>query len=188
MLYFKNMKGFFQFLWEIIEIVVLALVIVLPIRYFIFQPFIVSGQSMEPNFEKGDYLIVDELSFRLREPKRGEVIVFKYPLNPRQRYIKRIIGLPGEKVTIEEGVVKINGEVLDEKEYLPPYIKTDGVLELKLGENEYFVLGDNRPASHDSRRWGPLPRKFIIGRAFLRLWPIKALAKFEPPSYIGLPE
>lgn len=180
------MKEFFQFLWEILKIVLLAVIIVLPIRYFLFQPFIVSGQSMEPNFEKGDYLIVDELSFRLRAPKRGEVIVFKYPFNPRQRYIKRIIGLPGEEVKIEDGVVKINGKVLDEKEYLPPEIKTEGFLEVKLRENEYFVLGDNRAASYDSRRWGPLPKRFIIGRVVLRLWPIKAITKFQPPSYLNL--
>ena len=181
------MRGLLQFIWEMAKIVLLALIVVLPIRYFLFQPFVVSGQSMEPNFDKGDYLIVDELSFRLREPKRGEVIVFRYPFNPRQRYIKRIIGLPGEEVKIEDGVVKINGKVLDESEYLSLEVKTEGFLEIKLAENEYFVLGDNRTASYDSRRWGPLSKKYIIGRVFLRLWPIKAFAKFEPPSYFILP-
>ena len=101
------MKSFFLFIWEITKIVVIALLIVVPIRYFLFQPFFVRGQSMEPNFEDGNYLIVDELSFRLRDPQRGEVIVFKYPNNPSQRYIKRIVGLPGETIEIKDGKVII---------------------------------------------------------------------------------
>ncbi len=177
------MRNFLIFIWEIIKIVIVALVIVLPVRYFLFQPFIVSGPSMEPNFNQGDYLIVDELSFRLRDPKRGEVVVFKFPRNPSQRYIKRIIALPGEEVEIAEGKIKINGEILDEREYLSPDIQTEGAVQLKLRKNEYFVLGDNRYASSDSRRWGVLPRENIIGRVFLRLWPITAFAKFEAPAY-----
>lgn len=177
------MKNILIFIWEIIKIVIIALAIVVPIRCFLFQPFIVSGQSMEPNFYPGDYLIIDELSFRLREPKRGEAIVFRYPRNPSQRYIKRIIGLPGEEVKIEEGVVRINGEILDESHYLLPEIKTLDNLSLKLSENEYFVLGDNREASSDSRRWGALPRENIVGRVFLRLWPFYGLAKIEAPTY-----
>ena len=98
-----NMKKLLSFIWEIIKIVIIALAIVVPIRYFLFQPFFVKGESMEPNFQNGDYLIVDELSYRLREPERGEVIVFKYPRNISQRYIKRIIGLPGEAVEIKDG-------------------------------------------------------------------------------------
>ncbi len=180
------MKKFLIFIWEIIKIVIIALLIVLPIRYFLFQPFIVSGQSMKPNFEPGDYLIIDELSFRLREPKRGEVVVFRFPRNPSQRYIKRIIGLPGEEVGIEGGMVKINGEFLDETSYLPLGIETRGVVHLKLSEDEYFVLGDNREASSDSRYWGALPKKNIVGRVFLRAWPLTAFAKFEAPHYENL--
>jgi signal peptidase I len=141
---------------------------------------------MEPNFEDGDYLIVDEISYRFREPLRGEVVVFKYPQNPSQRYIKRIIGLPGETIEIIDGKVTIFNEkgsqILNESNYLPG-IFTPGDMRLTLSENEYFVLGDNRIASSDSRRWGPLPRKDIIGRVLFRAWPFVALAKFEAPVY-----
>jgi signal peptidase I len=167
---------------------IIALVIVIPIRYFIFQPFFVQGQSMEPNFENGDYLIVDEISYRFQDPQRGEVVVFRYPQNPSLRYIKRIIGLPGETVEIKNGVITIyqgnsNREVLDESNYLSPILQTPGDLRMTLNENEYFVLGDNRLASYDSRRWGILPQKNIIGRVFFRAWPLTVLAKIEIPEY-----
>jgi len=181
------MKSFFAFIWEITKIVVIALLIVIPIRYFIFQPFLVKGQSMEPNFQTGDYLIIDQISYRLRDPQRGEVVVFRYPPNPAHHYIKRIIGLPGEIIEIRDGRVIIyyqgRREILDESDYLPLVIFTSGDLKMNLAENEYFVLGDNRIASADSRRWGPLPRENIIGRAFLRAWPFTAIAKFTIPEY-----
>ena len=174
-------------LFEVIKIVILAAVIVLPVRYFLFQPFFVQGISMEPNFENGDYLIIDEISYRFREPERGEVIVFKYPKNPTQRYIKRIIGLPGETVEIKEGQVIIldeNGnQVLDELEYLSENIETSGNIRVSLLEDEYFVLGDNRNFSSDSRRWGVLPKNYIIGKVYVRAWPFAALDKFEAPAY-----
>ena len=180
------MRNILAFIWEITKIVIIALVIVIPIRYFLFQPFFVRGQSMEPNFENGDYLIVDELSYHLRGPERGEAVVFKYPQDPTQRYIKRIIGLPGETVEIREGKVIISNEngsqVLNESDYLSG-IPTPGEIQVTLGENEYFVLGDNRPASSDSRRWGSVPRDDIIGRVFIRAWPLVALAKFGAPAY-----
>ena len=183
------MKSFFAFIWEITKIVIIALLIVVPIRYFIFQPFFVKGQSMEPNFENNDYLIVDEISYRFRVPQRGEVIVFKNPQNPFQRYIKRIIGLPGETVEIEDGKVIISKDsetwVLDESAYLPPASQTDpkGFKILTLGQDQYFVLGDNRTNSADSRSWGALPEDEIIGRVFFRAWPITAFAKIEAPQY-----
>ncbi len=181
------MKKLFYFIFEIIKMVILATIIVVPIRYFIFQPFFVQGQSMEPNFENGDYLIVDELSFRFRDPQRGEVVVFKYPKSPSQRYIKRIIGLPGEIIEIKDGKVIIINEkgnqILNETDYLSPYLLTTGDIQTSLGENEYFVLGDNRVASSDSRRWGPIKQQDIIGRVFLRAWPLNALAKIEAPTY-----
>lgn len=177
------MKRFLSFFWEITKIVIIALVIVIPIRYFIFQPFLVKGQSMEPNFETGDYLIIDEISYRFRDPQRGEVVVFKYPQNLSQRYIKRIIGLPGETIEIKDGKVLIDNKILDEKSYFPQFIQTPGNILITLNENEYFVLGDNRLASYDSRRWGSLPREDIIGRVFIRAWPITALAKIAIPEY-----
>lgn len=180
------MKEFFRFIFETIKIVVLALVIVVPIRYFLFQPFFVRGSSMEPNFQDFDYLIIDEISYRLREPKRGEVIVFKYPNDPSSRYIKRIVGLPGEEIKIEDGKVFVQEDSqfrqLNE-DYLPPFAMTDGSAHVFLGANEYFVLGDNREFSFDSRRWGALEREEIIGRVFLRLFPFSCLAKIEAPLY-----
>jgi len=177
------MKSFLYFIWETTKIAIIALVIVVPIRYFLFQPFIVKGQSMEPNFENSNYLIVDELSYRFRDPQRGEVVVFRYPKNISQRFIKRIIGLPGEKIEIEAGVVMMNGKILDESKYLPSGVQTTGNTQISLDENEYFVLGDNRISSFDSRQWGTLPRKNIIGRVYFRAWPITDLTKFEVPSY-----
>jgi len=183
------MRNFLAFIWEITKIVIIALLIVVPIRYFIFQPFFVRGQSMEPNFESGDYLIVDEISYRFRDPQRGEVVVFKYPINPSQHYIKRIIGLPGETIEIGDGKVIIYSEnlgalVLDESDYLSPFIFTPGDIRVTLDKNEYFVLGDNRSVSADSRRFGPLPRKNIVGRVFLRAWPFTAFAKIAAPQYL----
>ena len=181
------MRNFLVFIFEITKIVIVALLIVVPIRTFLFQPFFVKGQSMEPNFENGDYLIVDEISYRFRDPQRGEVVVFKYPGNPSQRYIKRIVGLPRETIEIKDNRVIIFNEkgrqVLDESKYLLPETITPGEIRITLSEDEYFVLGDNRLFSADSRRWGPLPKKNIIGRVFLRLWPLRAFAKFQIPAY-----
>jgi len=181
------MKKFLSSIWEIAKIAITALLIVVPIRYFLFQPFFVSGQSMEPNFETGDYLLVDELSYRLRQPQRGEVVVFKYPENLSQRYIKRIIGLPGETVEVKAGEVFIyrqgKTQELDESSYLAGKTRTPGAVKVTLAADEYFVLGDNRAVSYDSRRWGALPRKDIVGRVFLRAWPFRALAKIEVPAY-----
>ena len=179
----KVLSSFLLFVWEILKIVIIALVIVIPIRYFLFQPFIVKGQSMEPNFEDSNYLIVDELSYRFRDPQRGEVVVFRYPRNVSQRFIKRIIGLPGEKIEIEASVVMVDGKILDESEYFPSGVQTLGNIQISLDENEYFVLGDNRISSFDSRQWGTLPRKNIIGRVLIRAWPITTLTKIEVPSY-----
>jgi signal peptidase I len=180
------MKNFFSFLFETAKIVILAVIIVVPIRYFIFQPFFVQGMSMEPNFYDGDYLIVDEITYRFMNPQRGEVVVFKYPQRPSQRYIKRIVGLPEETISIKGGQISIinkNGtRILDESEYLPDAY-TNGEIKVSLSENEYFVLGDNRDFSSDSRRWGALSREFIVGKVYLRAWPFTALAKIEAPVY-----
>jgi len=180
-------KKFFGFIWEILKITVIASAIVLPIRFFLFQPFLVKGPSMEPNFENNDYLIVDEISYRIRAPERGEVIVFKFPLNTSQRFIKRIIGLPGELVEINNREIKVskNGkiEILNESKYLNPALKTEGNVSVILKANEYFVLGDNREASFDSRRFGIVPMSDIIGRVAFRAWPFAALTAFGAPAY-----
>jgi len=178
--------------FEIIKIVVIALLIVLPIRYFLFQPFLVWGSSMSPNFFDGDYLLVDEFSYRFIDPDRGDVVVFRYPQNPSVRYIKRIIALPGERAEIKDGKVFIyqpdgGSFLLDEGAYLPgdteTFPKKWPLINHTLGEDEYFVLGDNRAASSDSRVWGVLPRENIIGQVFFRAWPLSVLAKIQVPQY-----
>lgn len=182
------MKKTLLFFWELAKIVLIALAIVVPIRYFLFQPFFVKGQSMEPNYENGDYLIIDELTYHFRNPERGEVIVFRYPNDTTQRFIKRVIGLPGETIEIKNGQVtiyKTNGttETLDESSYLTSDIQTAGDIKTTLAENEYFVLGDNRPVSYDSRRWGVVPKEDIIGKVYLRAWPLGEAGLIELPSY-----
>lgn len=181
------MKKVFSFIWEISKIAIIAALIVIPIRYFVFQPFIVKGQSMTPNFSEGDYLIIDELSYQFRGPQRGEVIVFKYPENPSQKFIKRVVGLPGEVVEIKENKVSIynkdKSRVLDESEYLSSSVNTVGNATFELRENEYFVLGDNRDFSYDSRKFGVVPEDNIIGRFLFRVWGESPLTKFEKPKY-----
>jgi len=170
-----------SFFTELLKFVVVAAVIVLPVRLFIAQPFIVSGESMSPTFENGEYLIVDELTYRLNDPKRGDVVIFRYPRNPKEFFIKRIIGLPGETVTIAGGSVSVttgSGEVLALSE---PYIVNEGNGRdntYLLQESEYFVMGDNRPESSDSRIWGVLPRENLIGRALVRLLPVPQASIF----------
>lgn len=131
---------------------------------------------MEPTYLQGEYLVVDEASYYFREPERGEVIVFRYPRNPKQFFIKRIIGLPGERVEIKNGVLTIiNDEYQEGFELDEPYIaealRTGPDTIMVLDEEEYFVLGDNRTQSLDSRIWGPLDQNFFVGRAWIRLWP-----------------
>jgi signal peptidase I len=176
-----------EFVWEVAKIVILALAIVIPVRHFLFQPFVIEGSSMEPNFYEADYLIVDELSYRLREPARGEVIVFDFPRDTSKRFIKRVIGLPGETVEIKGGQVIITGadgtpKVLSES-YIPADLKAPDMPATILGAGQYFVLGDNRPASYDSQDWGELPEKNIVGRVELRLWPLNAITRIQTPAY-----
>ena len=175
-----------SFVWETAKIVIISLVIIIPILYFLFQPYFVRGASMEPNFENGEYLIINEINYRFHEPQRGDVIIFKYPKDPSQYYIKRVVGLPSEVVKIEDGSViifnkqNLSGFVLDESAYLGEDNRfTSGNLEINLDENDYFVLGDNRQASSDSRRWGAVPRHYIIGKAWVRAWPFSRLGVID---------
>jgi signal peptidase I len=173
---------------ELIQVALIVTAIVLPIRYFLVQPFYVKGASMEPNFEDHEYLIIDEITYRFREPERGEICVFRYPNDPSEFFIKRIIGLPGETVAISGGRVTITTvagktEKLDEAAYLSPEVKTAGERTWKLGADEYIVLGDNRPNSLDSRIFNVLPKKNIVGRVMLRGWPISKAAWFVTPNY-----
>lgn len=189
-----SLKGAGKFFWEIIKAFLIALVIIIPIRYFLIQPFFVRGASMEPTFEDGEYLIVDQLSYRFREPVRGEVIVFRYPNQPYQFFIKRIIGLPGETVRVQEGKVVIQnqkhpeGVTLDESPYLVSDMHTGGQVNVTLQKDEYFVMGDNRAVSSDSRAWGPVPRFDVIGRTWIRAFPVDRISVFLPPhlGFLGL--
>jgi signal peptidase I len=176
-----------RFIFEVAKVVLVALAIIIPIRVFVIQPFQVNGQSMAPNFSDRDYLVVDEISYRFREPERGEVIIFRFPRDRSQFFIKRIIGMPGETVRIkEEGVfiVRNGNEVqLDESFYLSNLLDNGPVQEVVLAENEYFMLGDNRGASSDSRSWGPITRDDIIGRAWIRAWPFNSTKSIPIPTY-----
>jgi signal peptidase I len=162
-------------LLEIIRFSVIALIIVIPVRLFIAQPFIVSGASMEQTFHNGEYLIVDQLSYHLRHPERGDVVIFRYPRDPSKYFIKRVIGVPGDTITIEGSTVSIQNEQTPQGMVInEPYIASmrPGVTIVEeLGEREYFVMGDNRDQSSDSRVWGVLQEENIIGRAFIRLFP-----------------
>ena len=183
------MKKILVFIWEIAKIIIISLAIIIPVRYFLIQPFFVRGASMEPSFEDSDYLVIDEISYRFDNPKRGEVIVFHPPHALSQFFLKRIIGLPGEEVFIKDGGVIIknkeflDGKILDESSYLEPGLLTSGNLDVKLGVNEYFVMGDNRLHSSDSRSWGPVSRDLFIGRVLLRAFPFNKLDILESPSY-----
>ena len=166
---------------EWIQVIVIALVIALPIRWYVAEPFIVNGASMDPTFATGQFLIVDRLGYHFEEPKRGDVIVFEYPNDPSTYYIKRIIGLPGETVDIKDGKITIinkdhpQGFVLDEPYISPEHVSHD-TSSKTLSSTEYFVMGDNRAQSSDSRYWGPLDRHFIVGRPIIRLLPITTIS------------
>ena len=176
------------FIWETVKIVVISLAIIVPIRYYLVQPFFVKGASMEPTFEDTNYILIDEITYRFRDPERGEVVVFRFPEDRTQFFIKRIIGMPEETVEIKNDKVIIHnkqkpeGFVLEEK-YLDAGQHTMGDMRIKLDLNEYFVLGDNRLRSSDSRRWGPLNRSLITGRVFFRAWPIQEFGSIPEAVY-----
>jgi len=187
------MKKFFLFIWEITKVVCVSLAIILPVRYYLIQPFYVKGASMEPNFHDQEYLIIDEISYRFKAPERGQVIVFRYPRNPQEYFIKRIIALPGESVLIKDGKIKIYNDLVPEgfvlnESYLPANLLTDSSSEVpvEVGENEYFVLGDNRNASKDSRSFGLVDKNFVIGKILFRGWPLNEITFFNAdywPTY-----
>lgn len=164
--------------WELLKYAVIALLIVVPFRIFIAQPYMVSGSSMDPTFKDGDYLIVDQLSKRFEEPERGSVIIIRYPKDPSKFFIKRLVAFPNEKVEIKKGVVTIfnetNPEGLTLDNSYVVYKKNDD-FSMQLHDNEYFVMGDNRAGSSDSRIWGSLPKENIIGRPILRLFPLNKI-------------
>jgi signal peptidase I len=160
---------------DILSFVAIVVLIIIPFRMFVAQPYLVDGSSMDPTFKNGEYLIVDELSYRFENPQRGDVIIFRYPLDPSQFFIKRVIGLPGETVKLTPtGTYIINTDHPDGMKVSEPYVvfnKTD-TLTYTLKSGQYFAMGDNRPASADSRLWGPVPRANIVGRPVIALFPL----------------
>ncbi len=188
-----------SFIWEVVKIVVLAFVIIVPIRVFLFQPFFVQGASMETSFEDGQYLIINELGYKqttlgldsklltikpFKKMERQTVVVFRYPLDPGKFFIKRIIGLPGEKIEIKNSRVVIynrenpEGFILDESGYLSKSVKTNPDAAISLKDDEYFVMGDNRMFSSDSRVWGPVPQEDIMGKVLIRAWPLDKISVY----------
>ncbi|MEQ1561215.1 MAG: signal peptidase I [Nitrospira sp.] len=173
---------------EIAKFALIAVCVVLPFRIYIAEPYLVDGRSMDPTFATGNYLIVDKLSYEVGAPKRNSVIVFKYPNDPSKSFIKRIIGLPGETVVMKDGNVRIvNTENPQGFDLDSLYVTHKCPVEIQncitniektLSSDEYFVLGDNRAESFDSRYWGPLNKKFLQGRPVLRLWPINKIGIF----------
>lgn len=175
-------------IFDTIQTIAIVFILSFLVRQYLVQPFIVDGNSMEPNFHNREYLLVDKLSYRFREIKRGEVIVFRPPNDSSSNYIKRVIGLPGETVEINQRKILINNRLLGET-----YLQTGeetlveetpyGDLKKTLGKNEYFVLGDNRQHSRDSREIGPIPQKNIVGRAWLIIFPLNFAGATPQPVY-----
>lgn len=178
--YFKSALLFF---WEIFKVLLVSLLIILPIRYFLVQPFYVKGASMEPNYYDHDYLLIDEISYRFHEPQRGDVVVIRYPRDHSQFFIKRVVGLPGERIVIKDGEVFVAQSREDLKKvnepYLGEWVTTQGNQDITLQWGQYFVLGDHRNASLDSRSFGPVTRAEIVGRSWIRAWPFDRFVIFN---------
>lgn len=186
---FDAIKNVFGVFWEFIEAIVFALAIFVVVYLFLFQPNQVKGSSMYPTFKDGEYILTDKISYRLGLPKHGEVVVFKSPKNENVDFIKRIIGLPGDTVKISKGKVYLNTKLLDESEYLDQSVYTgpESFLaedqEVAVPEGKYFVMGDNRPHSSDSRDFGPVTTDEFVGKVFFRYFPIDRFGKINPATY-----
>lgn len=184
---------FWSFIVDIVETLVVAAAIFVVVYLFLLQPHQVKGASMKPNFHDGEYILTDKISYRFQSPKRGDVIIFQSPTDKDVDFIKRVIGLPGEKVKISDGkIVIINDQNKDGFTLNEPY-QVNGPTSggqgtpqntlVTIGTDEYFVLGDNRLESFDSRSWGMLPKKNIIGKAWLRYWPLNVFGFVQHPNY-----
>jgi len=155
---------------EILESVIIAVILATIIRLFLIAPFFIPSQSMAPTLLVGDRIIVSKIAYHLGEPQRGDIVVFKYPRDPRKDYIKRLIGFEGEQVTLKNNRLYINGKEIPEK-YLPTGLRFDDFGPVVVPKGCYYMLGDNRPNSEDSRFWGALPEENIVGKAELIYWP-----------------
>jgi signal peptidase I len=183
------MRGFTKVFLEVFEAALIAIGLVFLFRTFVAEPFLVGGLSMAPTFHDGDFVFVDRITYFFREPTRGETVVFHYPKGgPDYFLIKRVVGLPGERVKVADGTVTVfNSEhpegIALEEEYLRDGTLTTGEADITLGDGQYFVLGDNRQVSFDSRAWGMLERKEIVGAARMRVWPPESMRTFAAPEY-----
>lgn len=179
----KKPKKEGNFFVEVAKVVIISLAIIIPVRYFLIQPFYVKGASMEPNFYNYEYLIIDELSYRLHEPERGDVVVLRNPESGGRYFIKRIIGVPGDHIEVKDRVVWVNGQQLDETAYLDASTETWGAVDVTLEEEMYFVLGDNRNESLDSRVFGPVHQEEFVGKTWIRAWPLTRINRFTTIDY-----
>lgn len=179
-------KAYF-FLLDILQTLILAAAAFVVVYMFLFRPFEVKGESMYPNLHDREYLITNIISLRLGDPKLGDVVVFKAPNEPEKDFIKRVIGVAGDQVSVIDGQVYLNGANLDENKYLDNSVRTYGGSFLKEGQTVtvpqgyFFVLGDNRSYSSDSREWGFVPKKNIIGISFFIYWPVSAAGTLNNP-------
>lgn len=190
-------SDFWRFTFELIKTAIIVGVLAYLLRLFVLQPFIVEGSSMQPEFQTNDYLLVDKFSYYIHEPKRGDIIVFRYPFNPTVNYVKRIIGLPGERVLVDKGKITIFSDAYpDGRRLTEPYLTENEATLLPSGavrseyvvpNDKYFVLGDNRGASSDSREWGFLPQEEVVGRVIIQAFPLGKFhyissTLYQPPS------
>lgn len=176
------LKKVYFFILDLLQTILLAASIFLVVYIFFFRPFQVSGESMYPTYENREYILTNLIGLKFGPLKRGDVIVFKAPTDPDKDFIKRVIGIPGDSVMTQDGFVYVNGKKIDESAYLGPDVRTYGGSSMRDGQpvtvppDNYIVMGDNRPFSSDSREWGLLPKKNVIGRSFFVYWPAKGKA------------
>ncbi|HET9946895.1 MAG TPA: signal peptidase I [Patescibacteria group bacterium] len=181
------LRKVYAFLVDTIQSILIAAAIFLVIYLFLFRPFQVNGESMFPNFQDKEYVLTNLIILRFHTPVLGDVIVFQAPPEPDKDFIKRVIGLPGDTVMLKDGDVYVNGKKLDESSFLNSSVKSYGGSFLKEGDtvtvpqNEYFVMGDNRPYSSDSREWGFVPKGNIIGESMFVYWPVNDMKSVKNP-------
>jgi signal peptidase I len=176
-------------IFDFLQGIVVILAIMVMIYLFIMSPQEINGQSMDPTFHNAEYILTNKIEYKITNPKRGDIVIFKSPRDKDIDYIKRIIGLPGDIVRISNNSFYINGKKLDESQYIKPEVYLYGGTflpenqDFAVPEGKYFVIGDNRPHSSDSREFGPIGKEDFIGQAFFRYWPPQRLGFIAKPSY-----
>jgi len=186
--YMNFIKRAIAAIFDFLQSVVVVMAVMVMIYLFIMSPQEISGQSMDPNFHNGEYILTNKIEYKIGDPKRGDIVIFKSPRNKEIDYIKRVIGLPGETIRLSNSTFFINGKKLDEP-YLAPTVYTFGGsylaenTDIVVPPGKYFVSGDNRPHSSDSREFGPIAKEDFIGKALLRYWPFSRLGLITRPDY-----